>query len=127
MSALPVEITITSTRNESDEFVEAAPPVSIEVAIAEAVEVPEPCCDLERAAKFDAELFRVLAIYPFSKKNFARVDWVAAHGRVVSVAVANHDIHCCCSVLATIPRLQILRHLRAFLERHDYWDEEMGV
>ena len=45
----------------------------------------------------------------------------------MSVAVVNHGFHSGCSVLATILRVQILRHLWSLVANHDYWDEEMGV
>ena len=53
--------------------------------------------------------------------------WVAWVGRVVRVAVVIHCIHLCWVVLATIHRVQMLRHLWSLVDRHEYWDEEMGV
>ena len=46
---------------------------------------------------------------------------------MVSVAVANRGFQYVCCVLSTIFRVQILRHPWSFVERHEYWDEEMGV
>ena len=45
----------------------------------------------------------------------------------MSVAVVNHGIHRVCSVFAIIRLVQILHHLWALVDRHEFWDEEIGV
>ena len=53
--------------------------------------------------------------------------WVACEVRVVSAAIVNHGILYGCSVLATIPRVPIWRHLMSFVDWQGYWDGETGL
>ena len=55
------------------------------------------------------------------------LQWVAWVGLVVSVTIINHGTLDECSVLATIPRVQMLKHLWSLVEKHEYWDEEVCV
>ena len=65
-----------STQNEDEESLEAAPLVLIEEALVKAAMMPEAGCDLSRAAKSDANLFRVNKTYPRSKCEYRYFKWM---------------------------------------------------
>ena len=67
--ALPgqaVKLTLSSSPNETDQVVEAAPPISIEEALVTAMEAPMPCFHLTQPSKIDVELFRTpITFFPW--------------------------------------------------------------
>ena len=66
MSALPTDVTVSSTQIEDGEFTDAVPSVSVEEALLRVVEMPEPCYELVYSANVDKELFKVLTSFFFS-------------------------------------------------------------
>ena len=81
MSTLPgqaVELIMSSTQNEGNKFVKAAPPVSVKEALVKPVETPQSCCELVYASKPDSKLFNVLTCYSCSKLTWLYSTWSRA-------------------------------------------------
>ena len=122
------DVVISSTQHEDRKFFDVVPSLSVEEAPLRAAELTETCCELVRAAKLDVELFKVLTSCPF--RNYLLLQctglrlWVGCLVLRLSITVCKMVV---CSVLATIPRVELLRHLWSLVDRHGCWDEEMGV
>ena len=66
MSALPIDVALSSTKKENGDFVDALPSVSVNEAFVRAKERAESISDLACGAKTGSELLKLLTSYPFN-------------------------------------------------------------